>query len=150
MTTKSFTFNSIFPSITSVTKTDTITKDAPKRATGAVLVKKASKSAVVAKPRTRSSAMRGNWIGAFSVIGLMAIIFGLSSYIYTINASVSKGFELKKHQTALNELLETQKRLVVEQAALGSINKVNDVASTAGMVPVTNEEFLSTNQLSTR
>lgn len=150
MSSKTFSFNSVFPSITSVTKTAGIVKDSPKRATGSVLVKKASKPVSAAKARTRSSVMRGNWIGTLSAVGLVAIVFALSSYIYTINASVSKGFDLKQHQTALNELLETQKRLVVEQASLGSINKVNDVASTAGMVPVTNEEFLSTNQLSKR
>lgn len=152
MPSKTLSFTSILPSITSVVKTDVNIKESPKRATGSVLIaKKAAKSVSGAKGRTAGKSWVGsNMIGLFTVIGLVAIVVGTCSYIYTINASVSMGFNLKQHQTALNELLETQKRLVVEQSALGSINKVNDVASTAGMVPVTNEEFLSTNQLSKR
>lgn len=150
MSSKTFSLNSVFPSITSITKTDSTAKNLPKRATGGVLLKKQTKTVVASKARGKSMWKSGNWVGKLSAVGLAAIVIGLGSYIYTINASVSKGFELKQHQTALNELLETQKRLVVEQSALGSINKVNDVASTAGMVPVANEEFLSTNQLSKR
>jgi cell division protein FtsL len=150
MSSKTFSFNSVFPSITSITKTEKNIKESPKRATGAVLVKRASKPVSNSRSRSRLSWGGSNLIGSLSAIGLIAIVAGLSFYIYTINASVSKGFELKQNQTALNDLQEVQKRLVVEQAALGSINKVNDVASTVGMVPVTNEEFLSTNQLSKR
>ncbi len=150
MSSKTFSLTSVFPSISSITKTDGNFKESPKRATGSVLIKRASKPAIIAKSRSKTNWKVGNWVGMVSLAGLVVIVFGLCSYIYTINASVSKGFELKQHQTSLNQLLETQKRLVVEQAALGSINKVNDVASTAGMIPVTNEEFLSTNQLSKR
>lgn len=144
MSSKSFSLTSVFPSIISVTKTEIKTKENPKRATGAVLVKRASKTIVLPRSRT---AYR-SWIGALSAVGLVAVLAGLSFYIYTINASVSKGFDLKQHQAEVNELLEVQKRLVVEQSALGSINKVNDVASNSGMVAVTNEEFLTPTQLS--
>lgn len=150
MSSKTFTFNSVFPTIKSITKTETKSKESPKRATGSVLTKRAVKPMQTTKSRSKSNWFGGNLVGSLSAIGLIAIVAGLSFYIYTINASVSKGFELKKAQTALNSLQETQKRLVVEQAALGSITKVNDIASIAGMIPVTNEEFLLTNQLSKR
>ncbi len=94
-----------------------------------------------------------NWsavTSALSTLCLVLSVIGVGSYIYFTNASVSKGYELKKEQAKVDELNEIQKRLVVQQAALGSIVKVNDVASTAGMVPVTNQEFLSANQLSSR
>lgn len=71
-------------------------------------------------------------------------------YVYMINAYASKGYELKKQQAIINELEETHKRLVIEQAASGSIVKINDVASSAQMVPVTGEEFLTANQVSSR
>jgi hypothetical protein len=67
-----------------------------------------------------------------------------------INAYASKGYELKKQQAVMQELQETHKRLVIEQAASGSIVKINDVASAARMVPVTGEEFLVANQVSSR
>ncbi len=144
MSSKSFSLTSVFPSISSVTKTEVKSKENLKRATGSVLVKRASKAVVLPRARTQHR----NWVGALSAISLVAVVAGLSFYIYTINASVSKGFDLKQHQAEVNELLEVQKRLVVEQSALASINKVNDVASNSGMVAVTNEEFLTPTQLS--
>jgi hypothetical protein len=63
---------------------------------------------------------------------------------------LTKGYEFKQQQAIIDELTETQKRLVIQQASLGSIVKVNDVASTAGMVPVTGEEFLVAKQISKR
>jgi cell division protein FtsL len=123
--------NSI-PRITSITKTKSLSKTA--------------KSA--GKPIARRS--RSNWVGATNVFLIAAIVFSLGFYVYTINGSVSKGYELKQQQAVMEELNETQKRLMVQQAALGSIVKVNEVASTAGMVPVTGEEFLVASQLSAR
>ncbi len=99
-----------------------------------------------AKARIRSTA----WVSRVSLVGVCAVVMSLGFYIYTINASVSKGYELKQQQVAMEELKETQKRLMVQQAALGAIVKVNDVASTSGMVPITDEEFLVANQLSSR
>ena len=131
----------IIPRILSVTKSD-----------GPASRKKATSGRAFSAPAkpVRSRVTFSSWIGTGSVLGIAAIFVSLGFYIYTINASVSKGFELKKQQAAIDTLNETQKRLMVQQAALGSIVKVNDVASTAGMVPVTGEEFLVANQLSAR
>ncbi len=124
MTSKATTLSGFTPRLSSVTKT----------------------KAKSAKRCSRSTSL----VSSVSFVGLCAVVLSLGFYIYTINASVSKGYELKQQQAAMEELKETQKRLMVQQAAMGAIVKVNDVASTAGMVPITDEEFLVANQLSSR
>ncbi|HEX3099910.1 MAG TPA: hypothetical protein VHQ41_02970 [Patescibacteria group bacterium] len=164
---KTFALNSIIPRITSVTKTESVAKNPNlKRATGRVItLRSASKRSVVntvasARAKSVASPMRaaraiskffsGNWVGFASAAGLVIIVIGMGSYVAVINASASQGYELKHEQAVIDDLNETQKQLMIQQAALGSIVKVNDVASTAGMVPVTGEEFLVANQLSKR
>ncbi len=160
---KSFTLNSIIPRITSVTKTEAApakSKPVLKSAKGRVLTMRSVKSAkaTTASPvrakggigRSISRLLNGNWVGSVSAVGVVAIVVGMGFYVFMINNSASKGYELKRQQAAMEELTETQKRLVIQQAASGSIIKVNDVASTSGMVPVTGEEFLVANQISKR
>lgn len=158
---KSFTLNSIIPKITSVTKTETApakSKPVLKSAKGRVVTMRSMKSSAAAPARAKSSSARrslsrflsGNWIGTVSAAGVLAIVVGMGFYVFMINNSASKGYELKRQQAVMEELTETQKRLVIQQAASGSIVKVNDVASTSGMVPVTGEEFLVANQISKR
>ena len=123
---KTFSLNSIIPSLTS-----TVKGDAPART-------------------IRKKFNVGNWVAPVSVLSVFALVAALGFYVYMINAYASKGYELKQQQAAMQEVTETNKRLVIQQAALGSIVKVNDVAATSGMVPVTGEEFLVANQLSSR
>ena len=142
---KAFTLNSIFPSITSVTKTEA----SAKRATGRIVPTRAmQQSRATATPRMR--AFSAKWVGSASAAGLAMVVVALGFYVYTINVSASKGYDFKKQQAVVDELNETQKRLVIQQASMGSIVKVNDVASTAGMIPVTGEEFLVASQISKR
>lgn len=153
---KIFTLNSIIPRITSVTKTEVSKANVIpnlKRANGRVLTMRSTSSSGRAKTgalRSVSRFLNGNWIGSASFVGLAAIVVGMGFYVFMINASASTGYELKRQQSAMQELAETHKSLVIQQAASGSIVKVNDVASTAGMVPVTGEEFLVANQISKR
>ena len=144
---KAFTLTSFIPRVSSVTKTETRAAETVKlkRATGRVMVSARSK-AVPARTQTFSK----NWIGSFSAAGLVVLVAGLAFYVYGVNASASYGYDLKKQQSVIEELTETQKQLVIQQAASGSIVRINDVASTAGMVPVTTEEFLVANQISKR
>lgn len=144
---KAFTLNSIIPRISSVTKTEVRSGETVKlkRATGKVLTSNKVKSS-----SKRSRTFSTNWVGSFSLAGIFMIVAGLGFYVYGVNASASFGYDLKKQQAVIEKLSETQKQLVIQQAASGSIVKINDVASTAGMVPVTTEEFLVANQISKR
>lgn len=152
---KAFTLTSIIPRITSITKTEVRSNSGVKlkRANGRVLTitRSNARSNASAKPAVkRSRIFSSNWVGSFSTVGLVAVVAGLAFYVYGVNASASYGYELKRQQSVVQELTETQKQLVIQQAASGSIVRVNDVASTAGMVPVTSEEFLVANQISKR
>lgn len=165
---KTFTLNSIIPRITSVTKTEASSskpKATLKRAKGRVLTIRSAKAVkantaastsrvkvgvIRSSVRSISRFLNGNWIGNASAVGLVAIVVGMGFYVFMINASSSTGYELKRQQAAIQELTEVHKSLVIQQAASGSIVKVNDVASTAGMVPVSGEEFLVANQISKR
>ncbi len=148
---KAFTLNSIIPRITSITKTEVRSNGGVKlkRATGRVLTTTRTNSRAKS-PAKRSRVFTSNWVGAFSAAGLAVAVISLGFYVFMINAYASKGYELKRQQAAIEQLTETQKQLVIQQAASGSIVKVNDLASTAGMVPVTSEEFLVANQISKR
>lgn len=149
---KAFTLTSIIPRISSVTKTEVRSHGGVKlkRATGRVLT--ATRTNAHAKPSVakRGRAFTSNWVGTFSAAGLVVAVISLGFYVFMINAYASKGYELKRQQAVIEQLTETQKQLVIQQAASGSIVKVNDLASTAGMVPVTSEEFLVANQISKR
>ncbi len=150
MSSKSFALASFIPRITSITKTDAPSR----RATSgrpAARATTATRTASLSRATSGRSRMQSNsWMSLVSAGGVAAIVVAMGFYVYNVNASASKGYEFKQQQAAVDALNETQKRLVVQQAALGSIVKVNDVASTAGMVPVTGEEFLVANQLSAR
>jgi hypothetical protein len=104
------------------------------------------RSATAAISRVQST----NFVPYISLAMVAAFIFMVGFHLFMINAYATKGLELKKHQQAVRELNSQQKTLMVEQSALGSISKVNDVAGIYGLVPVTDEEFLNTAQLSSR
>ena len=144
---KAFTLTSFIPRVSSVTKTESRMAETVKlkRATGRVMVSARAK----ATP-TRTRIFSKNWVGSFSAAGLVVLVAGLAFYVYGVNASASYGYDLKKQQAVVEKLTEAQKQLVIQQAASGSIVRINDVASTAGMVPVTTEEFLVANQISKR
>lgn len=89
----------------------------------------------------------GSAVPYLSIAALAAIVFLFGFHLFMVNAYASKGFELKKHEQAVKDLDDQQKDLLVKQSELGSISKVNDVASIYGLVPVTNEEFLNSSQL---
>ncbi len=146
---KTFSLNSVIPRISSVTKSDVSSKASNKRATGKVLMIRPS-ARTSSKSVLRSTFRSSNWVGMASAAGIAVLVVAFGFYIYMINAYASKGYELKKQQAAMTQLEETHKRLMIEQAASGSILKINDVASAARMIPVTGEEFLVPNQVSAR
>lgn len=155
---KSFSLTSIVPKISSVTKSDVSAKVTHKRATGKVLMirpaagRAGAKSAARSRSRSRGRSLfrSSAWVSTASAAGLACLVALFGLYIYTINAYSAKGYELKKQQAAMADLEETHKQLMIKQASSGSILRINDVASAAKMVPVTGEEFLVANQLSTR
>ena len=149
------TFSLSMPRITSITKSDVTSSSKPshKRATGKVLVTPrahSSRSASKGVSAVRGALKGNSWVSLASAAGVITLVVAFGFYVYMINAYASKGYELKKQQAVMKEIQETNKRLVIEQAASGSIVKINDVASAAKMVPVTGEEFLVANQISSR
>jgi hypothetical protein len=148
MSTKTFSFNTVIPRITSITKSDS-KKTVPNRAKGKVLVVRSASSSS-SRSNSRIKINASSFVGFASAAGLVAIVVALGFYVYMINAYASKGYELKRQQAVIKELTDTNKKLVIQQAAQSSIVRVNDVAATSGMVPVTGEEFLVASQLSAR
>ena len=143
-------FSLTIPRLTSITKSNVSSKTNNKRASasgsGRVLMVRPTAKKIASRNRINNV----NLIRTVSVVGIATLALSFGFYVFMINAYASKGYELKKHQASIQELQETNKRLVVEQSALGSIVKINDVASAAHMVPVTGEEFLVANQVSAR
>jgi len=138
MSTKSLFLGISVPKVFSETKAPALP-----RARGQVLVPRA---------RTGSAISRGatSLVPFVSATAILAILVMLGFHLFMVNAYSGKGSDLKRTQAAIVELTEQQKKLIVQQAELGSFMKVNDVASTYGLVPVTDEEFISPNQLTQR
>ncbi len=136
---KALSISSFIPTVSSETKVK-INQPRYRRAT--VMPRSAAQST------TRTS--RANWVPYLSAAGLALAVIALGFHLYMVNAYAVKGYDLQRHQQAIRELSDQQKLLLVQQSELGSFSKVNDVASGSGLVPVTNEEFITTNQISKR
>ncbi len=79
-----------------------------------------------------------------SVMLIVAMGGILALHLFWVNTYSSKGFELKKIQTSINEQTEIQKKLLVKQSLLSSTVSLSDLGST-GLVPVTNAENIVSN-----
>lgn len=145
MNTKSLSFGIVFPKIVSVTKT----------AVSAPKTKSVSKKALV-MPRTTpvKLVLRGSFfkmlVPVGSIVSIAMIVSMIGFHLFAVNSYSGKGFELKRHQAAIAELTDQQKRLVVLQAEMGSIMKVSDAANRFGLMPIANEEYITSNQLTQR
>lgn len=139
MSTKTLILGISVPKVFSETKSAALP-----RARGQVLMARTKSTAV------SSRTTQANLIPFISATVIVAIGVMLGFHLFTVNAYSSKGFELKRIQAAINQLTDQQKKLVVQQAELGSIVKVSDVAATYGLVPVTDSEFINTNHLTQR
>ncbi len=135
MSTKSLILGISVPKIFSETKSSALP-----RARGQVLLPRT-------KTTTTISRSAANLVPFVSATAILAIVVMLGFHLFMVNAYSGKGFELKRTQAAIAELTEQQKKLIVQQAELGSIMRVSDVAATYGLVPVTEEEFVTTNHL---
>lgn len=143
MSSKSLSLGMVIPKIVSVTKTGNSYE--PSKRT---INKKATVLPRVAAGKSMALPRGGQWVIPIASVASIAFIIGLVGFhLYIVNAYSSKGFELKRHQAAITELTEQQKRLLIEQAQLGSISKVNDAAGAFGLVPVSHEEYVSSNHL---
>ncbi len=130
----------VFPKVSSETKT------APTiRSTSAIVRPRATKSKGFFASFSIKSLVP---FAAISAIAFIIVMIGV--HLYMVNAYSGKGFELRRHQSAINKLVDDQKHLMVQQAEMGSIMKVSEVATEHKLVPITHEEFLTTNQLTQR
>lgn len=91
-----------------------------------------------------------NFVPVFSFAGIIALVVMSAFHLFAVNAYAGKGFEIRRAQAKIMELEDKNKTLLVQQAEMGSITRLGDVAVSYGLVPVTNEEFLSGSQLSQR
>lgn len=136
----------IVPRISSQTKTSTRGWSASGGKINTIKPKRA-----LALPRATSGSSRvssASLVPYFSVAALLAVAFLLIFNLFMVNTYATKGNELKNYQQAIRDLDNEHKSLLVQQSELGSFSKVNDAASVFGLVPVTDEEFLNTQQLS--
>jgi hypothetical protein len=133
---KALSIGTFIPTVKSETKTNSI---APKYRRATILPRAANSSV--------SRASSASWVPYLSAAALAGVVVTLGFQLFMVNAYATKGYELKRHQQAVRELGDEQKYLLVQQSEMGSISKVNDVAGLYGLVPVTDEEFLTTSQL---
>ncbi len=64
----------------------------------------------------------------------VVVVFGLS-YLFLVNSTSTKGYEIKKLERSMSTLRETNKRLELEMAALKSIQHMENTVRTLNLVP---------------
>lgn len=103
-----------------------------------------------AKSRSQSNfALGDNWVSLMSLTLIVAMGGILALHLFWVNTYSSKGFELKKIQTSINQQTEVQKKLLVKQSLLSSTVSLSNLEST-GLVPVTNAENIVSNTLANK
>ncbi|HTL39548.1 MAG TPA: hypothetical protein VL306_01935 [Methylomirabilota bacterium] len=70
------------------------------------------------------------------------VVLGLS-YLFVINSLSTKGYEIKKLQTQLNDLQSVQKSLQVQASNLQSIDHIQEAAQALNFVPSTNVTYVN-------
>ncbi|QQS23231.1 hypothetical protein IPM19_01545 [bacterium] len=97
------------------------------------------------KPNFRIGAkLSANFVPALSVTLMAAVVGMLALHLFWVNTYSSKGFELERAQTAIEEQTEIQKKLLVKQSLMSSTVSLSDLSKT-GLVPVTESETLNGN-----
>lgn len=92
----------------------------------------------------KSVAISVSGMGNFAVYGLFGLFMvGVVSYIFMINGSAAKGYEMRKIQNRIMEQEEIRHSLEIEAAEMASLGAIDQAAQTANLVSVKNEEFLA-------
>jgi hypothetical protein len=140
MSTKSFTFG-LFAGLPKIT-----------RETKALGPAGARSAIVLTRPSARSRAgIKLNLNRNTAALGLIVLTAGmLVAYIFGINQSAAKGYEVTREKNKLNLLAEENKKLLVRLAEVGSIVQIQEEAASNRLVQITNQEYLEVNQLSQR
>ncbi len=84
-------------------------------------------------------------VGLAAAVALMFLV-----YVFGINQSAAKGYEITRQKAELNALIEENKKLLVRTAEIGSIVQIQDQAAADHLVQINNQEYLQLNQLSQR
>ncbi len=111
----------------------------------AVTIKPATITWAGTRAKQSSKLIKGDAaVPLLSVMLIVAMGSILALHLFWVNTYSSKGFELKKIQTSINEQTEIQKKLLVKQSLLNSTVSLSDLENT-GLVPVTNAENIVSN-----
>lgn len=91
----------------------------------------------VARKKTSSVSVK-TWnlsiLAAITVFGLV--------YFFAVTAMATKGYEIKKLETQLTQILQDQKNLQIETSNLQSIDLIQQQAQKLDFVPSTNVTYL--------
>lgn len=101
----------------------------------------------VGKKLNLSAYLAKNYLAAGLVVATVAMFI---LYIFGINQSAAKGYEITKQRNELTQLIEENKKLLVRLAEVGSIVQIQQEAAANHLVQITNQEYLEVNQLSQR
>lgn len=91
------------------------------------------------RPRFRLAALVG-W-RPVALFGLMAALFG-AGYLALINASSSKGYEIRSLEGRISELKEEQEKLELAVAQEQAVQAVEKKVQEMGMVPTPKVEYV--------
>ena len=111
------------------------TKESPGRPASRRAIVMARPGAV--RSRTRGEARTNLAIALAGAIAVLSL-----AYIFGINQSAAKGYEVTAQKNKLNTLVEDNKKLLVRTAQAGSVSQIQDEASANQLVQITAQEYL--------
>lgn len=90
------------------------------------------------------SGVRAQWLG-MSI--LVLLVGAMLLYLVQVNNFATKGYEIKKLQTAVSQLQDENSKLVVQAAQLQSIQRIQTDPAVLNMVPATQMTYVQTTSL---
>ena len=80
-------------------------------------------------------------VPVYTLLALLGIV--LVSYVFLINGSAAKGYEMKKIQNRIQQQSEARHSLEIKASELASLGAIDKAAENASLVAVKSEEFLT-------
>ena len=121
------------------------TKEAPGHAAPRRAIVMDRPGAARSRSLTRSrplALLRGETRTKLAIALAVGVVLLSLAYIFGINQSAAKGYEVTAQKNKLNTLIEDNKKLLVRTAQAGSVSQIQDDASANQLVQITAQEYL--------
>lgn len=90
----------------------------------------------------------GNHVVALNIIFLVLILFLVIGYIVQVNASISKGYQIRDLETRVNQLSALNEKIEIQSRKAQSLEHVADSVKMLGFIKAQMPEYVDLSQTS--